>query len=85
MRLKQSQKNEELQTVRTEVQNQVNNIKKVFNSKLNGMMAETQRLRQQKMKNLMNLKLKITRLLVDKQTKGEISNCEADSEAKRNS
>jgi len=83
MRLKQTQHREEIQTIRNEVENQVNNIKNVFNSKLNGMMAETQRLRQQKMKNLMELKLKITKLLVDKDTKGDISNCEADKEAKR--
>jgi len=83
-RLMQVQHNQEVREIRNEVQNQVNNIKHVFNSKLSGMLQETQKIRQQKMKNLMELKLRITRMLIDKQTKGDISNCEVDSQAKRN-
>lgn len=82
-RLRQVQHNEEVKQIRNEVENQVNNIKNVFNSKLNGMLQETQRIRERKMKNLMELKLRITRMLVDKQTKGDVSNCEADNEHKR--
>jgi len=83
IRLKQVQHNDEVKQIRNEVANQVNNIKNVFNSKLKGMMQETQRIRNQKVKNLTELKLRITRLLVEKQTKGDISNCSTDKETRR--
>jgi len=46
-------------------------------SKLN---KETERLKMEKMKQLTDMKLRITQMLIDQESKGSISNCKQDKE-----
>jgi len=77
---KEKQAEEELKEIKSEVERQVKNIKHVFRSKMGKLKQETERIKMEKMKQLTNMKLKITSMLIDQEIKGSISNCKQDKE-----
>lgn len=76
----EKQAEEELHEIKSEVQRQVMNIKHVFRSKMSRLRQETDRAKMNKMKQLTNMKLRITSMLIDQEIKGSISNCKQDKE-----
>lgn len=77
---KEKQAEEELTEIKKEVESQVKNIKHVFRSKMSRLKQETERIKMEKMKKLTAMKLKITSMLIDQETKGNISNCKQDKD-----
>lgn len=77
---KEKQAEEELGEIKKEVEDQVKNIKHVFRSKMSRLKQETERIKMEKMKQLTNMKLRITSMLIDQQSKGSISNCKQDKQ-----
>jgi hypothetical protein len=53
----------------------VKNIKGVFRNKMSKLQQETERIKMEKMKQLTNMKLRITQMLIDQEVKGNVSNC----------
>lgn len=76
----EKQAEEELKEIKKEVESQVKEIKTVFRSKMGRLHQETERMKMEKMKQLTNMKLQITSLLIDQEIKGSISNCKQDKE-----
>jgi len=66
---------QELSQIKEQVKAQVENLKTVFSSKAKAMDRESDRLKMEKMRELTNLKISITNLLIDQQIKGSVSNC----------
>jgi len=58
----------------------VKEIKHVFRNKMGSLQKETERIKMEKMKQLTNMKLRITSMLIDQESKGSISNCKQDKE-----
>lgn len=77
---KEKQAEQELQEIKGEVERQVKNIKHVFRTKMGRLRQETERIKMEKMKQLTNMKLKITSMLIDQEIKGSIGNCKQDKE-----
>lgn len=77
---KEKQAEDELKEIKSEVEKQVKNIKHVFRTKMSKLKQETERIKMEKMKQLTNMKLKITGMLIDQEIKGSISNCKQDKE-----
>lgn len=75
---KEKNAEQELTEIKKEVEHQVKEIKHVFRSKMSRLQKETERIKMEKMKQLTNMKLKITAMLIDQQSKGSISNCKQD-------
>jgi len=78
----QKEKNaeQELQQIKKEVEGQVKEIKHVFHNKMGSLNKETERIKMEKMKQLTNMKLRITTLLIDQESKGSITNCKQDKD-----
>jgi len=77
---KEKQAEQELQEIKKEVQTQVKEIKTVFRSKMSKLHQQTERAKMEKMKELTNMKLRITSMLIDQEIKGSVSNCKQDKE-----
>lgn len=77
---KEKQAEEELKEIKKEVEHQVKEIKTVFHSKMSKLKQSTERMKMEKMKQLTDMKLKITSLLIDQEIKGSITNCKQDKE-----
>lgn len=77
---KEKQAEQELGEIKNEVERQVKNIKHVFRSKMSRLKQETERIKMEKMKQLTNMKLRITSMLIDQESKGSLSNCKQDKE-----
>jgi len=77
---KEKQAEEELKEIKNEVESQVKEIKHVFTSKMSKLHQQTERLKMEKMKQLTDMKLRITGLLIDQEIKGSVSNCKQDKE-----
>eukprot|EP00341_Mesodinium_pulex_P009804 CAMPEP_0116938770 /NCGR_PEP_ID=MMETSP0467-20121206/32334_1 /TAXON_ID=283647 /ORGANISM="Mesodinium pulex, Strain SPMC105" /LENGTH=188 /DNA_ID=CAMNT_0004620913 /DNA_START=1580 /DNA_END=2146 /DNA_ORIENTATION=+ len=78
--VKEKQAEQELREIKGEVERQVKNIKHVFRSKMSKLKQETERIKMEKMKQLTNMKLRITSMLIDQESKGSVSNCKQDKE-----
>lgn len=77
---KEREAEQELGDIKKEVESQVTEIKHVFRSKMSKLKQETERIKMEKMKQLTNMKLRITQMLIDQEMKGSISNCKQDKE-----
>jgi Rad3-related DNA helicase len=77
---KEKQAEEELGEIKKEVMTQVKEIKTVFRSKMSRLKQETERSTMEKMKQLTDMKLRITSMLIDQEIKGSVSNCKQDKE-----
>jgi len=77
---KEKQAEEELKEIKQEVEHQVKEIKTVFHSKMSKLRQETERMKMEKMKQLTDMKLRITSMLIDQEIKGSASNCKQDKE-----
>jgi len=77
---KEKQAEEELKEIKKEVEHQVKEIKTVFSSKISKIQQNTERQKMLKMKELTNMKLRMTSLLINQEIKGSISNCKQDKE-----
>jgi len=76
----QVQAEQELSQIQGEVQQQVKNIKKVFRSKMGKLKHEAERIKMEKMRKLTDMKLRITSMLIDQESKGDLGNCKQDKE-----
>jgi len=70
----------ELKDLKSQVETQVKEIKHIFKRKMGNLQNETERIKMEKMKQLTGMKLRITRMLIDQEAKGNISNCKQDKE-----
>lgn len=77
---REKQAEQELKEIKKEVETQVKEIKHVFRSKMSRLKQETERMKMEKMKQLTDMKLRITGLLIDQEIKGSVSNCKQDKE-----
>lgn len=77
---KEKQAEQELTDIKKEVETQVKEIKHVFRNKMGKLNVETERIKMEKMKQLTNMKLRITTMLIDQETKGSLSNCKQDKD-----
>jgi len=66
---------EELKDIKVQVQTQVESLKKVYSNKMGKLDQETERLKMEKMKQLSQLKIRITNMLIDQEIKGSVDNC----------
>lgn len=66
---------EELKDIKVQVQAQVESLKKVYSNKMGKLDQETERLKMEKMKQLSQLKIRITNMLIDQEIKGSVDNC----------
>lgn len=79
-KVKEMQRKEELMEIKREVETEVKNVKNVFHKKMNSLSRDTERMKMDKMKKLTEYRLKITKLMVDQETRGNTSNCKLDKE-----
>lgn len=66
---------DELKEIKAQVTQQVEGLKKMYSKKISMMDEQSERLKAEKLKELTNMKIKITRMLIDQEVKGDISNC----------
>lgn len=79
-RVKETQRKEEITEIKREVETEVKNVKNVFHKKMSSLARDTERMKIDKMKKLTEYRLKITKLMVDQETRGKRSNCKQDRE-----
>jgi chromosome segregation ATPase len=80
-----NQTREEVAEVSAEVQHEVQAVKKTFHNKIDNFAVETDRLKAKKLKQLTELRLQMTKIMIDQQSKGSRSNCLVEKEeAKHN-
>jgi len=77
---KEKQAEDELKQIKKEVEHQVSEIKSVFSNKISKIQQSIERQKMEKMKELTNMKLRMTSLLINQEIKGSISNCKQDKE-----
>jgi len=81
---KRNQSREEVAEVAQEVKAEVAAVKKTFHNKIDNFAVETDRLKAKKLKQLTELRLQMTKIQIDQQSRGSRSNCLVEKENQKN-
>lgn len=81
---KKDQRKDEIREVKKEVEAEVKAVKTTFHKKIDNFSRETDRLKMDKMRKLTELKYKMTKIMIDQQSRGTRSNCLVGKEDQKN-
>lgn len=80
---KKDERKDEVKEIKKEVEAEVKAVKSTFHNKMDNFTRETERLKMDKMKKLTELKFKMTKIMIDQQSRGNRSNCLVDKEEQK--
>jgi len=77
---KKKMNQEEVKEIKEQVEDEVKAVKTTMHNKLSSLDRETERLKAQKMQKLTELKYRMTKIMIDQQSRGSRSNCLVEKE-----